>query len=290
MKYNYQNCLAMKFPLTFLFSCFLILVYGQNLQIVSDLDWLVSDDEGVNYDLTPKNVSDCVDEAHIDEICGQAYPSPQLATHFAGCDDMVPIWGVASPDNCSFIGDIYWFKTTFSLGDEEFSGLLSANVRIQADNSFDLYLNDELIGESNNTEWFQVFEYSPIDYLVEGENEIKVRVNNQNGGTCFNYAFLAFCLDITYDEVLSLDDQSSVAQQIQVFPNPTADFINVSSLDPVHTIRDLQVFNTLGELVYIHTMTNQSQVSIPVAEWASNLYILQFMLGDQMIRWRVIVD
>ena len=113
---------------------------------------------------------------------------------------MTPLWGAASPASCNFPAATFWFRYNFNLSSFDCINLESATARVQADNSFDFYLNGNLIGGSAVSEWDELFTYAVVPQLTEGDNEILVRVENLGGGTCFNYAFLAFCLDIELTE------------------------------------------------------------------------------------------
>lgn len=176
------------------------LMLAQDIQIVSNLDWEVGTAQEGPFNGELFDVSFCVDESVIDSACGTSYGSPLLQEHFDGCEGMTPLWGAASPNSCNFPAATYWFRHNFNLSDFDCINLESANARVQADNSFDFYLNGSLIGGSNVTEWFVLFNYNVLSNLQEGDNEILIRVENLGGGTCFNYAFLSFCLDIDVNE------------------------------------------------------------------------------------------
>jgi hypothetical protein len=176
------------------------LMLAQDIQIVSNTDWEVGTAQEGPFNGELFDVSFCVDESVIDSACGTSYGSPLLEEHFDGCGGMTAIWGAASPSSCNFPAATYWFRYNFNLSDFDCINVESANARIQADNSFDFYLNGTQIGGSNVTDWYVLFEYGVLPHLQEGDNEILIRVENLGGGTCFNYAFLAFCLDIDVNE------------------------------------------------------------------------------------------
>jgi hypothetical protein len=173
-----------------------LLLSSQN-QIVSNLNWRAGVQQNGPYNLPVYDVSDCTNEDYIDQICGTGYESPNFPTHFAGCPDMIPIWGAPSPVTCNYAAFAdYWFHNSFDLDMADDLCHLSAIANIQADQSFTLYINDNFVGSSTDSEWYLLFTYEVKDYLVDGNNDILIRTNNLDGGSCFNYAFAAFCLNI----------------------------------------------------------------------------------------------
>lgn len=169
------------------------------LQIVSDLTWGVGTNVNGPFNSPAFDVGLCVDENVIDCLCGPNYASPDLNNHFAGCANMTPIWGVPPTNDCIFPATTFVFNRTFNLTLDECEQIETAIARVQADNSFTFILNGQTIG--SGTQWNQVNSYNVANNLVPGQNTITVSVNNANGGSCFNYAFFAFCLDITLSTV-----------------------------------------------------------------------------------------
>jgi hypothetical protein len=167
------------------------------IQIMSNLEWKVGTEPNGPFDSPVYDVSDCTDEAYIDAICGPDYPSPLLSEHFADCPDMIPIWGQASPTSCNYPAVTnYWFHHSFDLDiTNEFCNW-SGTAYIQADQSFTLFINDNIVASSTDSDWPTLFSYDVSDLLNDGANDIRIRANNLDGGSCFNYAFLAFCLTI----------------------------------------------------------------------------------------------
>lgn len=165
------------------------------IQIVSGTDWGLSNSQTGPFNQTIYEVTNCVDEAYIDAQCGAGYGSPMLNTHFAGCPGMRPIWGIPPPGDCYYPPSPgnYWFQKIFSLC----SAPSNAQVKIQADQKFTLYINGTLVGSTGDSDWNILQTYDVTSLVTAGNNTILVRADNINGGSCFNYAFLAFCMDIT---------------------------------------------------------------------------------------------
>jgi len=163
------------------------------IQIVSDTDWGLSLSPTGPFNLPVYEVTNCVDEAYIDAQCDTTYGSPMLNTHFADCPGMKPIWVSPAPATCYYAatGD-YWFQKKFNLCGQ----VSSAQVKIQADQKFSLYINGNLLGSSTDSDWEVLKIYDVTGLLTAGSNTILVRADNIDGGACFNYAFLAFCLQI----------------------------------------------------------------------------------------------
>ncbi|MBK9337014.1 MAG: hypothetical protein IPM98_10680 [Lewinellaceae bacterium] len=163
------------------------------IQIVSGTDWGLSTSQTGPFNLPVYEVTDCVNEAYIDAQCDTTYGSPMLDSHFADCPNMKPIWVSPPPTTCYYAatGD-YWFQKKFNLCNQ----VLSAQVKIQADQKFTLYINGVFLGSTTDSDWEILKIYDVSSLLTAGENTILVRADNIDGGSCFNYAFLAFCLQI----------------------------------------------------------------------------------------------
>lgn len=160
-------------------------------QLVSDTSWGLSSSQNGPFNLPVYEVTNCVDEAYIDAQCGSGYGSPMLAEHFAGCTGMKPIWVAPPPSSCYYPPTPeHWFRKTFSLCTQP----EMAQVRIQADQKFTLFINGTQVGSSTDSDWNVVRSYDVAGLLTAGNNTILVKVDNIDGGSCFNYAFLAFCL------------------------------------------------------------------------------------------------
>ncbi|MBL7774370.1 MAG: hypothetical protein JNK89_00115, partial [Saprospiraceae bacterium] len=180
---------------TLLVPCMLLQVFlaQAQIQIATDTTWGLSFSQNGPFDLPIYVVTNCLNEAYIDAQCGPDYGSPMVPTHFADCPGMKPLWVAPAPANCYYppTGD-YWFKKEFNLCGQ----VLSAMAKVQADQKFTFYLNGTLIGASGDSDWDKLLTYNVTSLLKPGPNTVLIRADNIDGGSCFNYAFLAFCLQI----------------------------------------------------------------------------------------------
>lgn len=183
------------------FSYLLAQIETTNIQIVSNTtDWTCSEDMDGPYTDPVYDVGLCTADCVIDCMCGEDYAQPDITGHFPNCPDVQPIWGAPAPSDCIFPAAQYYFYRNFNIDEElDDCSRMKAVVTIQADQSYTLLINGEEVGSSNNWNWDDVFYHEVSGFLVSGDNEIVVRVNNTSGAECFNYAFLAFCLEINIE-------------------------------------------------------------------------------------------
>ena len=388
---NREFYLVLSFIILFLNS------NGQSIQISSGLDWKVGLSQTGPFTIDAKDVSFCVDEAVIDSACGTFYGSPDLLNHFEGCNDnLVAIWGTDPAVNCNFPAITYWFNHTFTLDEFSCLDIDNAVARVQADNSLVFYLNGQQIGSTTPSDWDKVFSYEVSDWLVEGQNDITISVNNLSGGSCFNYAFLAFCLDIftnpsceplanlnlqpiyissvsgmenclrdlstdflpcadayewtltfldqptfppimattdtnvltienylngnpyqlnvevkpicpfeettvlstdltiTWDDnactSLSTEDELSESLRLDIFPNPSKDYIFLKTDQEVQ-IDQIQIFNLNGSLIYQgNRAISANNFKLKVADWPNGLYLFKAQVDSYPIKRRFLID
>lgn len=224
--FRIQQLISLKKNL-FVFGIWLCLQsVSAQIQIVSDTDWGLSTSSTGPFNLPVYEVTDCVNEAYIDSLCSTSYESPMLPVHFADCPGMKPIWVAPAPATCYYpaTGD-YWFQKKFNLC----SPVTSAQIKIQGDQKFTLYLNGILLGSTTDSDWNVLKTYDVTSLLTNGSNTILVRVDNIDGGSCFNYAFLAFCLQINTNgspfTLTPMQDRnlcSGQSVQLQASPGGTA--------------------------------------------------------------------
>lgn len=186
--------------LVLLLLAFSILLKAQDLQIVSNTTWTAGTSYGA-YGLPTYDVGYCVNDKVIDCVCGEKYPSPNVSAQFAGCTGMQPIWGTPPPADCYYAAGTYWFAKKFELKLEDCEEVVKAVARVQGDNAFKFILNGTSVGGSTYSDWDTAFDFDVTSLLVPGTNIIEIGVENIKGGECFNYAFLAFCLNIDIEPI-----------------------------------------------------------------------------------------
>lgn len=273
----------------FLFVLLSNIAYSQNVQIASDFDWEVGLSQNGSFDIVPLGGGNCVDELHIDDICGASYASPALEDHFSTCKDFEVIWGSAAPESCYYQAETFWFKKTFILTEAVTDNLIDGFAKIQGDNRFTFYMNGTELGSSAPNQWDTAIDYEVTNHLIEGENEILVEVENLNGGTCFNYAFFAFCLDINYSFYSSNEEIPDVDSYMDIFPNPTSDYINIISKTS-SDIQNLNIYSIDGRKYFTERTSIQEELTIPVGHWHNGIYIVEFEVDGLIFHKRVVIS
>jgi hypothetical protein len=202
--------------------------------LVSDTTWAAGFSQNGPTGLKLYDVGTCVDEARIDMDCGPGYGSPDLEAHFAGCTDIQFIWPERPPANCKFTPGTYWFTKEFDLpASDPCRPWDNPRALVQADNNFRFFLNGQLLRTSNDAQWNEVFSIPMQNALTGGRNRIDIEVSNVNGGDCFNYAFMGFCMSlsrrqISYDATFTATVSNCSDYCIQAQGNADYNGTNVS--------------------------------------------------------------
>jgi len=92
------------------------------------------------------------------------------------------------------------------------------------------------------------------------------------------------------DEVLEaalecLTQTTSIAAEprtISIFPNPVMDFLTIQFSDDANTSRNIQLYNSQGQLVY-HQIADGLLQEIDMSEMATGIYFLNVVSGNQNI-------
>lgn len=258
---------------------------AQDLIILSNAsDWEVSD----SYDgpwRTPVNQSNikCHDPDYIKDQCG-SYPSPNNKLEL--CSGALPIWGGLDPnDDCYWPPGNYFFKTSFYIPHSAEIDSIKGNMAV--DNFFNIFINDNKAGDhgTGSERWAIDFdltesEHSHINivpHLKKGLNTIVVQAWNVHGGSCFNYAFLVFCLKF-YGIGFDQNENCLEVDDIVVYPNP-ADFNFYIKLNCEKEVRALRIYDGVGQSL-IHYNTHQELYKIESATLAAGVYLIEILYSD----------
>lgn len=91
------------------------------------------------------------------------------------------------------------------------------------------------------------------------------------------------------ERVLSSIEESATSELINVFPNPTSEFLNIDS--PDFSFDKLQVVNQLGVVVDHHNFeTSINDFHLDVRKLASGYYFLQLIEGNKVVTTKFLVN
>jgi len=96
----------------------------------------------------------------------------------------------------------------------------------------------------------------------------------------------AFALDLSQPDEEQLQQPVS-ADQLQVFPNPTSDFMNLH-LNGYQDIEQIEVYDLTGRRVYEAQTIFSRRTQIDVAQWSTGIYILKaYTTGGDVVTKKV---
>ena len=77
---------------------------------------------------------------------------------------------------------------------------------------------------------------------------------------------------------------------VNLFPNPTSDFINLSIVSSTKTIKEITIYNISGKQV-LHQQINSQQTQLNVSSLASGIYIIEgYTQGGEVFREKFVVE
>ncbi len=75
--------------------------------------------------------------------------------------------------------------------------------------------------------------------------------------------------------------ENAETNQINLYPNPVSDFLNITFGNPTQNAVSLKIFNTAGQQVYARSLTAKTtQLSINVRDLSTGIYFVQIDAGD----------
>jgi len=178
-------------------------------------------------------------------------------------------------------------------GNMDFLGRYTAGIYDAADSSFVAYVQYSPVvtvamesGIYNGT-----FTTSGITAMTPGEYFIKILYR---GDGASSWALLpdgdGFTnrVNITVTAgTTSLEDVNSAAANIQVYPNPATDYLNID-LSKAGKVNGIAVFNTIGQKVYV-TEQVASLTRVPVSNLAPGLYFVHISTEKGNVTKQVVI-
>lgn len=119
--------------------------------------------------------------------------------------------------------------------------------------------------------------------LSEGENTINFNVDASIASSMMNNRF-----SIVFDST-TLNNSTFVANNIQVYPNPTSDFISVNLNQNTSKFNSLELFDINGRLIIKQTVNNQNIERLDVSEMTAGVYILKISSSKEQLSTKVII-
>lgn len=160
----------------------------------------------------------------------------------------------------------------------------------------------EFIGNQINLK--VCYEFSPLNAAPLLSNTFNIPISNPNNytlnieiyrteilTTCdytdlTDTTTLQFTTPITETVYLGVDDFEVLARQINVFPNPVKDFLNINISGSL-AIKNMELYNILGR--EIKTYSNSFE-SIDVIGLSNGVYFLKFDTNKGIVQKRIIVN
>ena len=101
-------------------------------------------------------------------------------------------------------------------------------------------------------------------------------------------------LTITWDDnactSLSTEDELSESLRLDIFPNPSKDYIFLKTDQEVQ-IDQIQIFNLNGSLIYQgNRAINANNFKLKVADWPNGLYLFKAQVDSYPIKRRFLID
>lgn len=94
-----------------------------------------------------------------------------------------------------------------------------------------------------------------------------------------------------WEESSTLSVSFNHEKQFLVYPNPTTETINIAFKSPIHTQRELSLYNMQGQLLKKITLkTGADSVSIPITYQASGIYLLNIKNENSTEVFKIIKD
>ena len=178
------------------------------IHLFSDLSWeagtSMTGPWGPVFDVGP-----CANNCVLQCLCDEWGPGDAL--NINTCANAIPIWGTPPPADCLYPPGTFFFRRIFDLeiDDHDPCTIPNGTLLWQADNSSRIWINGQTAANLSSPASGRDTPNGPIDisqYLISGQNEIIVQVNNNNPNGCLNYAFLSLCMDVDVT-VITLDPE-----------------------------------------------------------------------------------
>ncbi len=84
---------------------------------------------------------------------------------------------------------------------------------------------------------------------------------------------------IEYDSSVGINNHEQKFQS-WLYPNPSNDFLNITSTNPTKQINDLKIYDQLGSLVYADAEIKSENISVDVSKFAEGIYFISLIFSD----------
>ena len=194
------------------------------------------------------------------------------------------------------VGDTVWFdiggfatsNDVFFEEQNHYKVVTNKDSTLLLDNNYHTrwFLQGELMEDIwiegvGSISWFGLFNPIISDITTNGDsfsfacfkqNEIPLYIDNPECDRCFCYLLT---------EVNELNINSS--DEIEIYPNPTDNIINISTINAICNKIGLQIFNSKGSIVYHAKNHSSNSIIIKVNNWNKGLYLVTIYCEDELI-------
>jgi hypothetical protein len=87
-----------------------------------------------------------------------------------------------------------------------------------------------------------------------------------------------------FDEVVSSTRSITRAIELEVFPNPASEYLQVRI--PEHASDEVRIYDSAGRLAHRTSALLEANITIPIADWAPGLYLVEVILENGVARGR----
>jgi len=103
-----------------------------------------------------------------------------------------------------------------------------------------------------------------------GNYSVLIQIQEWRSGTLISYS--EFDLLIVVDFATDIHENSTLINQVNIYPNPGNDIINFDLIDLRSKITKIEIFDVIGNRVFLDSRTHNSTISIDVSDFQSGVY------------------
>lgn len=181
-------------------------------------------------------------------------------------------FGVAGHISCRNINRPGWAYVTHSLPAQ--SGQIVA-----------VKLDDSGLVEHYGHHFSSATSYEQAAMAVSSPNGDKVCFKSDFGTSPNTSPSVAYSFVANVENSSSVNDEQSTI--VNIYPNPTSDFINIESQN---TIQDITVYNSVGQLIKRIQANNLNNTRVNVSDLQNGIYYLRFLTSNKVMTTKIVIE